>query len=108
MTAVSESQSILAPQLGENAPWKLRYRLPRIGAQVARSNPDRILVFSNKTGKYEIYGLDFSKGVRALNPITDRPAGTVFGYLSPDGQYVYYLDDSLGNEIGHFVRVPFV
>ena len=31
----------------------------------------------------------------------------MFGALSGDGRYVYYLDDKQGNEIGHFVRLPF-
>jgi pimeloyl-ACP methyl ester carboxylesterase len=95
------------PQPDDNAPWKRRYRVPRIRAQVARDNPDRALIFSNSSGKYEIYAADLARKPPTLLQLTDRPSGTVFGYISPDGKYVYYLNDKLGNETGHFVRVPF-
>jgi hypothetical protein len=42
-----------------------------------------------------------------LRQLTDWPAGILFATLSGDGRYVYYLDDKGGDEIGHFVRVPF-
>ncbi|MEA2597047.1 MAG: hypothetical protein QOF01_3516 [Thermomicrobiales bacterium] len=41
-----------------------------------------------------------------LRQLTDRPAGTLFGFISADGRHVYYLDDESGNEAGHLVRVP--
>ena len=43
----------------------------------------------------------------ALTQLTHRSTGKLSGILSPDGRYVYYLDDEQGNEIGHYVRVPF-
>lgn len=38
-----------------DALWKLRYRLPIIQAQVARANPARALVASNRSGLYQLY-----------------------------------------------------
>jgi dipeptidyl aminopeptidase/acylaminoacyl peptidase len=34
------------------------------------------------------------------------PKGKPWGLLSPDGHSVYYLRDDDGNELGHFVRLP--
>src|SRR3989475_7866195 len=33
--------------------------------------------------------------------------GVMAGVLGPDGRFVYYHDDAGGNELGHFVRIPF-
>jgi Tol biopolymer transport system component len=42
-----------------------------------------------------------------LQQITDTDGGhSSFLIISPDGQWVYYLDDTQGDEIGHFVRMP--
>ena len=92
-------------QLDYNAPWKKRFRAPVIaGAQVARSDPARGLVTGTTTGQYQLYAWDVPSN--SLRQITHRPDGTVFGVLSPDGRYVYYMQDTGGNEIGHFVRIP--
>jgi dienelactone hydrolase len=91
--------------LDDNAPWKQRYRAPTIAwAQLARSNPLRGLVTSTETGKYQLYAWNVRSG--ELRQLTHRPEGTVFGIISPNGHYVYYLQDEGGSEIGHFVRVP--
>ena len=39
--------------------------------------------------------------------MTHQPAGVVNGLPSADGKYIYYFHDDGGNEIGHYVRVPF-
>ncbi len=59
---------------------------------------------SDRPGKMELHAWDVASG--ELRQVTDRPAGTLFGLISPDGRSVYYLDDVAGNEAGHFVRVP--
>lgn len=92
-------------QLDANAPWKQRYRAPQTFVQVARENPRRGLATSNRTGVYQLYAWDVPTG--ELRQLTDRSSGVAFGSLSPDGRSVYYLEDAQGNEIGHFVRVPF-
>jgi len=94
------------PQVDENAPWKQRFRAPDIlWTQIAKAAPDRGLVVSDKSGKYQLYAWDVPTG--ELRQLTDRPTGTLDAWLAPDGRYVYYLDDKQGNEIGHYVRVPF-
>ena len=92
-------------RLDDNAPWKQRYRASTIAAaQLARSNPERGIVVSTETGQYQLYAWNVASG--ELRQLTFRPEGTVFGTISPDGRYVYYLQDEGGNEMGHFVRVP--
>jgi len=91
--------------LDADAPWKRRFRAPSIvAAQIARGNPARGLVTNTETGQYQQYGWDVPSN--SLRQITSRPDGTAFGILSPDGRWVYHLQDDGGNEIGHFVRFP--
>ena len=93
------------PITTKDAPWKKRYLLPRIRVEVARASPNRALVVSNKSGIYELYAFDHIS--KSMRQVTNRPSGTVFGTISPDGRHIYYLDDKQGNETGHFIRVPF-
>ena len=93
------------PLLGDDAPWKKRFRLPRVTIQFARRSPGRALVASNQTGTYELYAYDLASDT--LRQATRRPAGTIYGTISPDGSHIYYVDDKQGNESGHIVRVPF-
>jgi len=93
-------------QLDENAPWKQRFRTPALAwTQIAPANPARGLVVNNTSGKYQLYAWDVPSG--SLRQLTERPAGIMSGALSSNGRHVYYLDDKQGNEIGHYVRVPF-
>ncbi|HEX6387553.1 MAG TPA: prolyl oligopeptidase family serine peptidase [Anaerolineae bacterium] len=96
---------MLKLRLDDNAPWKQRFRAPWIAlTQLAKSAPERGLAVSNQTGVFQVYAWEVPTG--KLTQLTDRPEGVLMSYLSPDGRYVYYLDDQQGNEIGHFVRVP--
>ncbi len=89
-----------------NAMWKQRYRAPSIGwAATAHLNEHRGLVCTNRDGIYQLYAWDVDTG--NLRQLTRRPTGVVSGMLSADGEFVYYMQDDGGNEIGHFVRVPF-
>jgi len=93
-------------RVDRDAPWKQRFRLPQaIGTQLARAAPTRGLAVSNLSGVYQLYAWDVPTG--DLRPLTSRPEGQLIGALSPDGRFVYYLNDRMGNEIGHFVRLPF-
>lgn len=88
-----------------DAPWKQRFRAPTIWwTQQAKLAPQSGLVASNASGVGQLYSWDVPTG--KLTQITSRPEGKGWGLLSPDGAYVFYLDDELGNEIGHWVRVP--
>ena len=86
--------------------WKERLRAPRLlWAQIAAHAPDRGIATSTQSGVPQIYAWDVPTG--ALRPLTDKPGGVTFGLLSPDGRFVYFMDDAKGNETGHYVRVPF-
>ncbi|HSH21920.1 MAG TPA: hypothetical protein VK992_04770, partial [Candidatus Caenarcaniphilales bacterium] len=52
----------------------------------------------------QLYAWDLD--AERLTQVTDRPVGAVHGQMSADGRHVYYLDDSKGDEIGHWVAVP--
>ncbi len=90
----------------ESAPWKQRYRASTIlWTQIAKAAPTHGLTASNRTGTYQLYAWDVP--TRDLRQLTERQEGILGGLLSPEGRYVYYFDDQHGNEIGHYVRVPF-
>ena len=94
------------PDTSDNAHWKQRFRAPSIAwANVARNNPARGLACTNKDGIFQLYAWDVDSG--DLTQLTDLPAGVTSGTISPDGDHIYYHRDEGGNEIGHFVRVPF-
>jgi hypothetical protein len=44
---------------------------------------------------------------RELRELTDRFEGLLYRVVSPNGRYVYCFADTKGNEIGHFIRIPF-
>ena len=93
-------------RLDDAAAWKQRFRTSRIfWTMLADGQPTRGLAASNLSNVVQLYTWDVPTG--KLTQLTDRPQGQVFGVISPDGRYVYYHDDTAGNEIGHFVRVPF-
>ena len=92
--------------LKQNAIWKQRYRVPSIAwAVTANLDASRGLACSNRDGIFQLYAWDVDSG--SLRQLTQRPAGVLGGMLSADGQHVYYMQDDGGNEIGHFVRIPF-
>lgn len=92
--------------VSENAPWKQRFRAASIAwSAVAQNNPARGVVCTNKDGIYQLYAWDVNTG--SLTQLTNHPTGIVQGIIAADGQFVYYHHDAQGNEIGHYVRVPF-
>lgn len=92
--------------LRPEANWRKRFRATDIRwTFVAAQNPQRGLVCTNKDGIYQLYAWDIPTG--ELRQATDQPAGMIWGMISSDGNYIYFLKDEGGNEIGHFVRVPF-
>ncbi len=95
----------MEPLLQDDAPWKRRFRMPRVSVHFASCNPEHALVVSNKTGIFELYAYDLASD--APRRATNRPSGTVYGTISPDGGHIYYVDDKEGDETGHVVRVPF-
>lgn len=92
--------------LSPEANWRKRFRATDIRwTFIAVQNPQRGVVCTNKDGIYQLYAWDILTG--ELRQVTDQPAGVIWGMISSDGNYIYYLKDEGGNEIGHFVRVPF-
>lgn len=92
--------------LRPEAPWRQRFRATDIlSAVVARQNPERGLVCTNKDGIYQLYAWDIPSN--ELIQVTQQSAGVYLGIISPDGKYIYYLQDESGDEIGHYVKVPF-
>ncbi len=92
-------------RLDADAPWKQRYRVPHTWTEIAAENPHRGLASSNRSGVSQLYAWEVP--TNELRQLTDRPEGVASGGISPDGRWVYYLDDEQGNEIGHIVRMPF-
>lgn len=93
-------------RVDNQAPWKERFRAPRLfWTMLADEQPTRGLVASNLSSIAQLYAWNVLTG--QLTQLTDRPQGQMLGTLSPDGQHVYYHDDKNGNEIGHWVRIPF-
>jgi dipeptidyl aminopeptidase/acylaminoacyl peptidase len=95
------------PLLDEAAPWRRRFNVSVLfGAHVARENPTRGIVISNRANHvFQVYNWDVS--TNAITQRTHRPDGLFQVVLSPDGQYLYYLEDQKGDETGHFVRIPY-
>ena len=97
---------MIQPLRQPDAPWKERFRAPVVaGSQIAALAPTRGRICSNRSGIYQQYAWDVPTG--GLRPLTDRPDGVLATLLSADGSWLHYLDDARGNEIGHYVRVPF-
>lgn len=71
----------------------------------ARNAHERAIIVSNRSGKYQLHAVDFTAGFE--RQITRKEHGKLFGSISPDGRYIYVLDDKKGDEHGHFLRIPF-
>ena len=86
--------------------WERRFRAPRVSLpEWATEAPDRCLYVSNVTGTYELYAWD--RGAGTTRQVTDRPHGTSSGALSPDGELVWWFDDTDGDEFGSWRSQPF-
>ena len=93
-------------ELGDDATWKKRFLASYIRwTKMADQNQRRGLVGTNLDGIQQLYAWDVESG--ELEKRTDAPAGITSGMISADGRYIYYHRDKQGDEIGHFVRIPF-
>src|SRR5262245_9091442 len=90
----------------QDAAWKQRFRAPAIlWTQLAAANKTRGIVASTRSGTAQIYAWDVPTG--SLRQLTQHQGGLITAYLDAAGRYIYYHDDTQGNEMGHFVRIPF-
>ncbi|QPC82851.1 S9 family peptidase [Phototrophicus methaneseepsis] len=84
-----------------DAPWRERFEAARIiSSEIATRNPNRGVVTTNKDGVYQLYAWDVPTG--ELTQMTDYPTGKRGGFISADGERIYYLHDQGGDEIGHY------
>ncbi|MFE7563253.1 prolyl oligopeptidase family serine peptidase [Kitasatospora sp. NPDC057500] len=86
--------------------WEQRFRAARVSLpDWAEDAPDRALYVSNASGTYEVYAWD--RATDTHRQVTDRPNGTTDAELSPDGEWIWWFDDSDGDEFGIWRRQPF-
>ena len=86
--------------------WRDRFRAGQVkGATLARRNPRRGVVISDRDGNDEAYAWDADHG--GLRRLTDAGTAVLEATVSPDGASIVYLRDETGSEFGHLHRVPF-
>ncbi|WP_457029226.1 S9 family peptidase [Kitasatospora sp. P5_F3] len=86
--------------------WEQRFRAARVSLpDWAEQAPERALYVSNSTGTYEIYAWD--RSADSHRQVTSRPNGTTDAELSPDGGWIWWFDDTDGDELGVWRRQPF-
>ena len=86
--------------------WEQRFRATRLSLpDWAQDAPHRCLYVSNPTGTFELFAWDRAAGT--TRQVTDRAHGTSDGALSPDGESIWWFDDTDGDEFGVWRRQPF-
>lgn len=79
--------------------WKHRFLAPTISMPSwARDEPDRCVYVSNASGVSELYTWD--RRTDEHKQATKRPSGTTGGSLTPDGDALWWFDDTKGDEKG--------
>ncbi|WIX86360.1 prolyl oligopeptidase family serine peptidase [Amycolatopsis sp. DG1A-15b] len=88
------------------ARWRARFHAPRISVpEWARDAPDANVYVSNASGVWEVYA--WNRATDEHRRVTDRPNGTLHSTPSPDGEWIWWFDDTDGDEFGSWVREPF-
>ncbi|MEU3272671.1 prolyl oligopeptidase family serine peptidase [Saccharomonospora sp. NPDC006951] len=88
------------------ARWRARFLAARVSVpEWAIDAPDANIYVSNASGVWEVYAWDRSTGEH--RKVTDRPNGTLHATTSPDGEWIWWFDDTDGDEFGSWVREPF-
>jgi dipeptidyl aminopeptidase/acylaminoacyl peptidase len=88
------------------ARWRARFTAPRVSRpQWARDAPDRNVYVSNVSGTMEIYAWD--RATDTHRQVTERKSGTLSAALPPDGESIWWFDDTDGDEFGRWVVEPF-
>jgi len=86
--------------------WRARFTATRVSRPGwARDAPDRSVYTSNASGTTEVYAWD--RASAAHRQVTSRKSGTHSVTLPPDGETIWWFDDTDGDEFGRWVREPF-
>ena len=88
------------------ARWRARFHAPRISVpDWARDTPDANVYVSNASGVWEVYAWNRATGEHRR--VTDRPNGTLHATTSPGGEFIWWFNDTDGDEFGSWTREPF-
>ncbi|MGA6165711.1 S9 family peptidase [Amycolatopsis magusensis] len=88
------------------ARWRARFGASRMSApDWAVDAPDASIYVSNASGVWEVYAWNRATGTH--RKVTDRPNGTMHAVPSPDGRWIWWFNDTDGDEFGSWVRQPF-
>lgn len=86
--------------------WRARFTAPRVSLpDWARDEPQHTIYLSNISGVWEVYAWD--RRTNTHRQVTDRPHGTSHAAVSPDGQRIWWFNDTAGDEHGNWVNQPF-
>ncbi|MEE6288761.1 prolyl oligopeptidase family serine peptidase [Georgenia sp. MJ173] len=86
--------------------WQQRFRAGRVDVpEWASDEPDHAVVIATHRGAPQVHSWQPSIG--HLLPATDRPAGTDHATIDPSGRWLWWFDDTDGDEFGHWRRQPF-
>ncbi len=100
---MSEPQQNPAPEVPV---WERRFRAGRVGLpEWAEDAPGRCVVEATVHGVLEVHSFDAGTG--ELRRTTDRPEGTSSATIDPAGEFVWWFDDTAGDEFGVWRRQPF-
>jgi len=98
--------SALFDEPEREARWRARFTAARVSRPSwARDAAHRCVYLSNASGVWEIYAWDRATGVHRR--VTNRPHGTSYATLTPDGQHIWWFDDTAGDEFGSWRSEPF-
>ncbi len=93
--------------LEDGAPWRQRFRCNTLSSvYVAPENPSRGIVHGNLDGpQRRFYAWDVpTGGLRTLTQPDETPS---YAWLGPAGDFLYFLQDKKGSELGHIARIPY-
>ena len=86
--------------------WRARFTARRVSLpDWALEAPERSLYVSNASGVWEVYAWDRAKDEH--RQVTNRPNGTMHATLSPDGEQIWWFNDTDGDEFGSWVVEPY-
>ena len=86
--------------------WEQRFRAGEVEVpEWARDAPDRACVVATVDGRPQVHSWQASTGL--LVPATDRPAGTTEATIDPPGSWLWWFDDTDGDEYGEWRRQRF-